>query len=100
MGENSEHERILKVPKWLMGILFPGKRAQGFSLPNQGRIVIVLALVMAEVSEAALYMLSGNLSLLLIMLASLAFFGSFLVIIFVFPIFIREDCSIVSSGSI
>jgi hypothetical protein len=32
------------------------------------------------------------LSLLLIMLASLAFFGSFLVIIFVFPIFIRKDC--------
>jgi hypothetical protein len=90
--EISEHERISKVPKWLMGILFPGKRAQGFSFTKQSRIVIALVLVLAEVSEAALYTLSRSLSLLIIMLGSLAFFGSLLVIISVFPICIRKDC--------
>lgn len=92
MGEDSEHERILKVPKRLVGILFPGKRALGFSFPKRNRMLMVLILVMAEVSDAALYMLSRSLPLLLIMFASSAFFGSLLAIFFVFPIAIRKDC--------
>lgn len=76
-----------------MSVLFPGKRALGFSLPRQGRKAFVLSLIIVEVSEATLYILSRNLYLLLIMLASLAFFGSLLGVIFVFPVFIRKDCS-------
>ena len=66
--------------------------AQGISYPRQSRMLLLLIFVMAEVCESALYVISRNLSLLLIMSASLVFFGSLLVLIFVFPIFIRKDC--------
>jgi hypothetical protein len=85
-------ERILKVPRWLMGILFPWKYAQGFSVPNRSRKLFVLILIMTEASEAVLYVLGRNLSVLWIMLGSLAFFVSLLVVTFFFPIFIRKDC--------
>lgn len=92
MGQNLDHERILKVPKWLMGILFPWKRAQGSSYSRQSKIVFVLVLVTAEIFEAALYILSREISVFLIMVASLAFFGGLFAIIFFFPIWIRKDC--------
>lgn len=92
MGQNADSERILKVPKWLMGILFPRKSAQGFSFSRQSTRVFVLVLIMVETCEAALYILSREISVLLIIVASSAFFGGLLVILFFFPIWIRKDC--------
>ena len=91
MRENSEHERILTIPRWVMQII--RHNAHGYSYNKQSRIVITLAFVMAEVSEAVLYILSQNFYLLSILLVSSVLFGSLLVIMFVFPIVVRKDCS-------
>lgn len=91
MGENSRHERILEIPKWLMQ--FIRRDAHGFSYPKRSRLGIILVFVMAMVLDAVLYILSQNFIVLLILSGSLVLFGSLIVIMFVFPIVIRKDCS-------
>jgi len=90
LGGNSEHQRILKIPKWLMQIIRHG--AHGISFRKQSWIVAALVFVMVEVCEVALYMLNPSLIFLLFVLAISILFGSLLAIIFVFPITIRKDC--------
>lgn len=91
MGEKSKHERILKIPKWLMQVIRRG--AHGYSYPKKSRIGIASVFVMVEVFEAVLYNVSQSFIVLLILFGSLVLFGSLLVIMFVFPIVIRKDCA-------
>lgn len=90
MADNSGHERILKIPKWLMQIIRHG--VHGFSFPKQSRIIALSMFIVAGVCEVALYILGKNLYLQSILLVGLVLFGSLSAFTFVFPIAIRKDC--------